>query len=251
MEVWGGNRSVLRTVELSGLTVWVYSNVAGAEDGRGGGGGDVYYISVCGQAILSRVALADVSGHGAEVNGPAQVLHALMREHINTWDQADFVRGLNQSFRGCVARGKYATAAVLGVLRDTGETAFTNAGHLPPLWYRSRSARWDWLDEEACQGECRMDGLPVGLISGTDYRQTVIQLEPEDILVLYTDGITEAEDASGEMLGRDRLMEWACAAPIDGPAAVGQSLLSRLGEFRKGSLVDDETIIAIQRGNCS
>ena len=252
MEVWGGNRSVMRTIELSGLTVWVYSKPAGAGEGRGGGGGgDVYYISECGQAILSRVALADVSGHGAEVSAPAQVLHALMREHINTWDQTAFVRGLNQSFRGCVARGKYATAAVLGVLRDTGETAFTNAGHLPPLWYRSRSARWDWLDEEACQGECRMDGLPVGLISGTDYRQTMIQLEPDDILVLYTDGITEAEDASGEMLGRDRLMEWARAAPIDGPAAVGQSLLSRLGAFRKANLVDDETIIAIQRGNCS
>jgi sigma-B regulation protein RsbU (phosphoserine phosphatase) len=252
MEVSGGNRSVMRTVELAGLTVWVYSNTAGAEDGkRGGGGGDVYYISECGQAILSRVALADVSGHGAEVNAPAQVLHALMREHSNTWDQTDFVRGLNQSFRGCVARGKYATAVVLGILRDTGETAFTNAGHLPPLWYRSRSRRWDWLDEEPCRGACRVDGLPVGLISGTDYRQTVIQLEPADILVLYTDGITEAEDASGEMLGRDRLMEWARAAPIGGPAAVGQSLLSRLGEFRKGNLVDDETIIAIQRGNCS
>jgi sigma-B regulation protein RsbU (phosphoserine phosphatase) len=111
----------MRTIELSGLTVWVYSNAAGAEDGRGGGGGgDVYYISVCGQAILSRIALADVSGHGAEVSASAQVLHALMREHINTWDQTDFVRGLNQSFRGCVARGKYATAAVLGILRDTG-----------------------------------------------------------------------------------------------------------------------------------
>jgi sigma-B regulation protein RsbU (phosphoserine phosphatase) len=107
------------------------------------------------------------------------------------------------------------------------------------------------LDEEACQGACRVDGLPVGLIEGTDYRQTMIQLEPDDILVLYTDGITEAEGDSGEMLGRDQLMEWARSAPIDGPAAVGQSLLSRLDEFREGNPVDDETIIAIQRGNRS
>ena len=247
MEVWGGNRSVVRTIELPGLTAWVYSSSAGADNE----GGDVYYVSLCGQAVLSRVALADVSGHGADVSAPAQLLHALMREHINTWDQTDFVRELNHSFRGCVANGKYATAAVLGILRDTGETAFTNAGHLPPLWYRSRSRRWDWLDEEACDGTRRLDGLPVGLISGTDYRQTVIQLEPADILVLYTDGITDAEDALGEMLGRDRLMEWARIAPIDGPAAVGRSLLSRLGEFRRGNPVDDETIIAIQRGNCS
>ena len=254
MEVWGGNRSVTRTVELLDLTAWVYSNPAGSQDA----GGDIYYLSVCGQAVLSRVILADVSGHGAEVSAPAQVLHALMREHINTWDQTDFVRGLNKSFRGCVASGKYATALVLGVLRDTGETAFTNAGHLPPLWYRSKTATWNWLDEEACDAggptlkvACGVEGLPVGLIQGTKYRQTLIQLDPDDILVLYTDGITEAEDASGEMLGRDRLMEWIRAAPTDGPAAVGQFLLRRLGEFRKENLIDDETMIAIQRGNHS
>ena len=246
MEVWGGNRSVTRTVELSNLKAWVYSNPVGAQHR----GGDVHYLSVCGQAVLSRVVLADVSGHGAEVSAPAQVLLALMREHINTWDQTDFVRGLNKSFRGCVANGKYATAAVLGVLRDTGETAFTNAGHLPPLWYRSKTARWGWLDEEACQATCGVEGLPVGLIQGTKYRQTLIQLAPSDILVLYTDGITEAESASGEMLGRDRLMEWIRSAPVDSPADVGRFLLNRLGEFRK-DFVDDETIIAIQRGNYS
>ena len=138
MEVFGGNRAVTRTVELSDLTAWVYSNPAGTQHR----GGDVHYLSVCGQAVLSRIVLADVSGHGAEVSAPAQVLHALMREHINTWDQTDFVRGLNQSFRGCVAHGNYATAVVLGVLRGTGETAFTNAGHLPPLWYRSKTGTW-------------------------------------------------------------------------------------------------------------
>src|SRR6266581_1323848 len=188
MEVWGGNRSVTRTVELLDLTAWVYSNPAGSQDA----GGDIYYLSVCGQAVLSRVILADVSGHGSQVSAPAQVLHALMREHINTWDQTDFVRSLNKSFRGCVANGKYATAAILGVVRATGETAFTNAGHLPPLWYRSRTGNWNWLDEDACEKACGFDGMPVGLIAGTNYRQTLIRLEPADIIVLYTDGITEA-----------------------------------------------------------
>src|SRR5881296_1010454 len=129
MEVWGGNRNVVRTVELPELAAWVYSKPLGAEDG-----GDVHYLSVCGQAVLSRIVLADVSGHGAQVSVSAQLLHALMREHVNTWDQTQFVRELNRAFRGCVARGKYATAVILGILRGTGETAFTSAGHLPPLW---------------------------------------------------------------------------------------------------------------------
>src|SRR5215813_3735911 len=137
MEVWGGNRSVMRNVELPELIAWVYSRQVDAEHG-----GDVHYLSVCGQSVLSRVVLADVSGHGAEVSNSAQLLHALMREHINTWDQTEFVRDLNKSFRGCVTRGKYATAVILGILRDTGQTAFTSAGHLPPLWYHSNAKSW-------------------------------------------------------------------------------------------------------------
>jgi phosphoserine phosphatase RsbU/P len=244
MEVWGGNRFVERTVELADLTAWVYSSPAGTPDG----GGDVHYLSVCGQSVLSRVVVADVSGHGRQVSPSAQLLHELMREHINTWDQTEFVRSLNKSFRDCIGNGKYATAAILGVLRGSGETAFTNAGHLPPLWFHAKEGTWNWLDEEACRGNCGKEGLPVGLIQGTEYHQTMIQLAPSDILVLYTDGITEAEDASGNMLERPGLMTWIRHAPVDSPEAVGQFLLGRLREFRKTS-VDDETIIALQRSN--
>jgi len=244
MEVWGGNRSVTRTVELLDLTAWVHSNPIGGH----GSGGDVHYLSVCGQGVLSRVVLADVSGHGPQVSGPAQLLHELIREHINTWDQTDFVRDLNKTFGGGVASGKYATAAVFGILRETGETAFTNAGHLPPLWYHSKSSTWTWLDEEACTTECRRSGLPVGLIPGTDYRQSLIEFEPRDMLVLYTDGVTEAEDASGEVLGRDRLLEWTRRAPVESPAVVGEFLRRELDVFRGNNRVDDETLIVVQRG---
>jgi phosphoserine phosphatase RsbU/P len=243
MEVWGGNRSLIRNVELPELVAWIYSKPVNSEDG-----GDVHYLSVCGQSVLSRVVLADVSGHGAEVGSAAQVLHALMRENINTWDQTEFVRGLNRSFRGSVSGGKYATAVVLGVLRGTGETAFTNAGHLPPLWYHSNNGEWQWLDDTGCSQQCLGEGLPVGLIPGTTYRQTRIQLGDGDMLVLYTDGITEAEDCVNDMLGRQRLMDWARMAPRENPAATGEFLLEQLNNFRKDNFTDDETIIVIQRG---
>jgi len=244
MEVWGGNQRVTRTIELPEITAWIYSNPASTRES----GGDVHYLSVCGQAVLSRVVLADVSGHGDQASASAQVLHALMREHINTWDQTEFVRQLNRSFRGCVAQGRYATAAMFGILRNTGQTAFTNAGHLPPLWYRSRTKAWQWLDDESCKDSCGVEGLPVGLIPGTHYRQRLIQLEPQDILILYTDGISEAEDDSGDMLGRDRLMEWACTTPTDEAAAAGEYLLRQFANFRKENFSDDETIMVIKRG---
>jgi sigma-B regulation protein RsbU (phosphoserine phosphatase) len=85
------------------------------------------------------------------------------------------------------------------------------------------------------------------LIPGTDYRQTVVTLEPGDLLVLYTDGITEAENEAGQDLGRDRLLEWARQAPANSPQAMGEALLQGLHSFRGGGRNDDETLLVLQR----
>jgi serine phosphatase RsbU (regulator of sigma subunit) len=115
----------------------------------------------------TRVALADVSGHGSEVDGVTQTLHKLMHNNINTWDQSDFMRGVNDAFRQG-GDHKYATAIVLSFHRVMGRLAFSNAGHLPPLWYHAAQRAWGWL-EEGTEAK-KVSGLPVGLIPGTEYR---------------------------------------------------------------------------------
>ena len=59
-ETWAGNKETASLVELPGLTAWVYSVPVGPDHV----GGDVHYLSVCPSCIVSRIALADVSGHG-------------------------------------------------------------------------------------------------------------------------------------------------------------------------------------------
>jgi len=76
-----------------------------------------------------------------------------------------------------------------------------------------------WLKEDDDPLAKKGLGLPIGLIPGTDYRQTVLTLEPSDLLVLYTDGVTEAENYAGESLDREQLLKWAREAPIDSPEA--------------------------------
>ena len=85
-EVWGGNRKIVRTVEMPSITAWVASLPLNKDEG----GGDLYYMSVCGHNLISRVALADVSGHGAGVSATTETLQRLMRQNINVWDQSDF-----------------------------------------------------------------------------------------------------------------------------------------------------------------
>jgi sigma-B regulation protein RsbU (phosphoserine phosphatase) len=141
-EVRGGNRKFIGTRKLLGIAAWV----ASIPINEGDGGGDLHFMSVCSHDLISRVALADVSGHGREVDAAAMTLHKLMRENIDVWDQSDFMRGLNDTFNQ-YGGGQYATAIVLSFHRLTGQLAFSNAGHLPPLWYHASERAWGWLEE--------------------------------------------------------------------------------------------------------
>ncbi len=123
-EVWGGNRKVSRTVKLPSLMAWVASHPI--HDGEGGG--DLHYMSVCDYDLISRVALADVSGHGHDVSAVTQTLRELMHQNINLWDQSDFMRGLNDAFN---KSEKYATAIVLSFHRVTGRLVFQQRGATP------------------------------------------------------------------------------------------------------------------------
>src|SRR5437870_8739541 len=94
MEVWGGSQLTDRGVEFGGLDVWVYSKPYGQAQS----GGDVYYASSCATGRISRLLLADVSGHGSAVASTAADLRTLMRRFVNRLEQAEFVRLLNQQF---------------------------------------------------------------------------------------------------------------------------------------------------------
>src|SRR5262245_16992854 len=92
MEVWGGNHAVDQGVIMPGLDVWVF-----AQPHEGGEfGGDVHYVSSCGTGRISRLVVADVSGHGAKVADVARGLRTLMRKFVNYLDQTRFVEALNK-----------------------------------------------------------------------------------------------------------------------------------------------------------
>ena len=88
MEVWGGNRATERCFQLPGMSISLYSHPYGHDSS----GGDVYYLSSCAAGRLTRLLLADVSGHGSTVSGIAIGLRDLMRKNINRIRQTRFVR---------------------------------------------------------------------------------------------------------------------------------------------------------------
>ncbi|MFQ5662651.1 MAG: PP2C family protein-serine/threonine phosphatase [Terriglobia bacterium] len=244
MEIWGGNRQAAREVLLPGLAGWIYSEPLPGSLA----GGDVYYLSLCSHGELTRVSLADISGHGETVSRAAQCLRGLMQKHINTFDQTEFARELNQSFQEeCVCRG-FATVVLLGVYGKNGELVFTNAGQPPPLWYHAAKKRWSFLEQTRPRAETEIADLPLGVIPGTDYHEVRVQLQPGDLVLLYSDALSEARNPKGKLLTPEGLRELAGRLPVDSPAAAGQALLEAVGQFRAGRPAgDDQTVVALQR----
>lgn len=242
LELRGGNQAGAYSAELPGLAGWVSCRPLG-----NGGGGDLYYMSACSKGDIARVALADVAGHGEVVSSAAVLLRDALREHVDHWDQSMLIRRLNESILGGAPHSRFATAFLASFYRESGELLFTNAGHQPPLWYRAATREWSFLLDSTPYSKEIAD-LPLGMIAGTSYRQTAVQLEVGDLLLLYTDGINESWDESGEQLGLDGLLSMARGLPVVSAAAAGQGLLSAVERFRGSAPpADDVTVVALER----
>jgi phosphoserine phosphatase RsbU/P len=241
-ELWGGNRKVAHAIELPGLLGWVYSDPFGPDSG----GGDVHYFSVCSKGMVSRVALADVAGHGPSVSLVAERLREALRLHTDSWDQSFLMRELSDAFLEVSAGTQFATAAVLGFYLQTNELLFSYAGHPPALWYRAAERSWNLLHGSTPYAR-KIEDLPLGLIPGTAYTQSAVQLGSNDVLILYTDGITEARDGTGKALGQEGLLDLVRDLPLGSPAKLGQALISGVEAFRgKAPRGDDETIVVLR-----
>jgi len=243
LEVRGGNHLAEYSTDLPGLAGWVSCHPLRPSPR----GGDLYYLSACSKGVIARVVLADVAGHGEVVSSAAVRLRDALREHVDDWDQSTLIRQLNDDFLKGARRVQFATALLASFCSDSGELLFTNAGHVPPLWYRTATQEWSLLYDSTPQSKEIVD-LPLGLISGTSYSQTAVQLEPGDLLLLYTDGVSESYDRSGEQLGLERLLQIARSLPTESAVAAGKELLAAVAGFR-GTVppADDETVVALQR----
>ena len=206
-ETWAGNQSGSSVAQLPGLRVSVHSRVFETGDA----GGDVHYTSVCPSCIVSRVALADVSGHGLAVSSMGIKLQELMHKHLAALDQAHLMRDLNEAVRHDLDGIHYATMVAVGFHARRGFLVLTNAGHPPPLWYREDRHDWEWLELQGAESGSGIRGTPLGLLPDVSYGRIVIKPTPGDIIVLYSDGVSEATSPDGKELGRDQLMAIARA----------------------------------------
>ena len=243
-ETWAGNHKIASLVELPGLAAWVHSVPAGP----GEAGGDVHYVSVCPSCVVSRVALADVSGHGHAVVSVSTKLRELMQDHLTALEQTGLMRDLNQAVQLGLDSTHYATMVAVGFHERRGLLVLTNAGHPPPFWYRAKRDEWAWLERPQPAQGAAVVGTPLGLLPDISYDRKIVKPLADDLIVLYSDGVSEATNQDGEELGRDGLIALARRLDVRSTEAFGTQLVEAVREFRGGTVPqDDETIIVMQR----
>ncbi len=253
MEIVGGNQRTRARLSSPGMDIWLESRPF-----QGSAGGDLHYFSMCGSGRVTRLAVADVSGHGPAIDATARWLRGLMRKYINLLDQTQFARAINREFTQRFDDGSFATVLLATYFAPTDHLIVCNAGHPRPLWYSRVLGEWQRLDRNVrdpgpsireARGTyrlARVANLPLGIIQPTAYYQFAVKLAPGDMVLLFTDGLTEARNAAGAVLGEPGLLDLAREIPPSEPSRFGAALLDRIEAWRGGTASqDDETLIVL------
>jgi len=249
MEVWGGNQPVDSGVVMAGVDAWVYCRpYAGAAGVAAESGGDVYFVSSCATGRITRLLVADVSGHGTAVGDVATSLRLLMRKYVNYLDPRRFVGEMNRSFAELSKSGNFATAIVTTFFAPTNHVTFCNAGHPPPLLYRIGKG-WSYAEETRAECEDGPIGLPLGIENSSAYHQFAVKLRVGDLVLCYTDGLPESRGTDGEFLGQDGLLAVIQSVPIDNPNRIVPDFLDAIARLHPGNLAGDDITVLLFRPN--
>ncbi|MFR3298834.1 MAG: PP2C family protein-serine/threonine phosphatase, partial [Fusobacterium sp.] len=159
-------------------------------------GGDYYDYTVKDDENVS-ITIADVSGKGV----PAAFLMALGRSILKTLERqgqspADNLRNLNQIIYPDITEDMFITMLHSNFNNKTKILTYSNAGHNPLIVYRAKEDKVELHS---------VKGVAIGFMQGYNYKQGELKLEKGDIVLYYTDGITEAENPNKELFGFERL----------------------------------------------
>ena len=174
-------------------------------------------------------ALGDVSGKGP----PAALLTAMLQGIFSAHafvriEPQELLARVNRVLIGRGVESRFATV-FFGVITRDGHLTYCNAGHNPPLLFRSDAVE-----------RLETGGMVVGLFPQACYEQDTIQLSPGDLLALFSDGVSEALNAAGEEFGEQRIRDAVAAKRGESTESALQALMIAVKEFARGAVQNDD-----------
>jgi len=202
-------------------------------------GGDFYDILPLADGRLV-IAVGDVAGKGS----PAALLMALLLAILRTLvdeglEPGELTRRLNAQVARHAPPSRFITLFYGVYDPGTGRLVYVNAGHMPPMVRRAASGDLDRLAST---------GVALGMFEESTYEAAAIALEPGDLLVLYSDGITEAENPAGEPFedaGLERIINSLAGDDLEQAAKTITAAVER--HAQDTHLADDLTVVLVKR----
>ncbi len=200
-------------------------------------GGDCYDVIDMGDSKLA-ITIGDVSGKGT----PAAILMANVQAAVRVLSEsrvpaAELITRVNRLVHGYTEDGVFITFFYSILDTRTGEVVYVNAGHNPPCILRRDGSR-EYLDR---------GGLVIGVMPNSEYDVGRATLHTGDDLVLYTDGVTEAENLEEEMYGEERLEQLLIEHRHASAREIEERVYTSVKDFAAGaSQTDDLTMVIVK-----
>ncbi len=215
--------------EIPGLAVGIGSRAAREITG------DIWDFFEQGEHAL--IAFGDSSGKGAAAALYGALVSGLLRSlAARRRGPALLLQALNEALLERKVDAQYVALLVAAWDARASELTVANAGAVPPILFRG-----------ARIVKPRVEGVPLGLLEGCEYRETAIAAERGDLIVFYSDGVAEQQNPAGKEYGRGRLtstVQSVCQAP---PQAVVEAVFADLERFAGGMpLTDDQTLMVLK-----
>jgi len=185
------------------------------------------------------IALGDVSGKGTAAALLMSSLHAAIHAQTGSHDTiVETISAVNKYLAENIPPNRFVTLFYAELDPASGAVSFLNAGHNPPLIVHAAGTV-----EQLASG-----GLPLGIRADADYREGRTNMQMGDVLVIYSDGVTEAASPNGEEFGPTRLYE-VVSRNVDASAAgIRDRIESALTKFSQGTkAADDITLVIVKR----
>lgn len=212
-------------------------DIAGANFSSDLVGGDYYdFVRITDNHL--GVVVGDVSGKGlAAALIMASFRASLIAEIRNNYAIRTIIGKVNRLLWESIEPDRFVTA-IYGVLDIEGRRfTYVNAGHNSAFLCRSDGQTFDYLEAT---------GPLLGTFDTAAYKERTVELRPTDVLVLYTDGVTEAMDASGDLFGDDRLRDVIRAKRGESATVILRGIWDAVKAHRDGSLDDDMTVVVVK-----
>ncbi|MHB1322927.1 MAG: SpoIIE family protein phosphatase [Coriobacteriia bacterium] len=200
-------------------------------------GGDFYDVMSLGDDRIGLV-IGDVAGRGLEAAGLTSLVKTAIRsEALRVPSPQSVMSRANELVMHGAEPHEFVSAFFGLVDSPSGRVAYSLAGHPPPVVVRADG-------EAAFLPE---DGGVLGVTAGMSYGNREMLLDVGDLLVLYTDGLTDARTPRGEEYGRERLLRACVSAAGQSAVEVPEALFLSAFSFSEGHLADDVAIVALRR----